>query len=242
MGLPMIQSTALLASPATRILSLTLAAQFATDHGMRPNRAVEYSQLYFATSQSRSPMLSMALDVEEICSVIPEVCADVEADADAVFSIIDKDGNGMIEREELRDHLSKAGYAMKAVDMIFDKLDTNADGMISREELRVGFLKYTPLREAPGLGNYNAKFVEEIHEDADRLFTALDRNGDGTVEPIELRDHLKQFSDYSLRAIGNIFLLLDVNEDGNIERGELRDAFVKYSALRQAIGEGPNFK
>eukprot|EP00316_Scyphosphaera_apsteinii_P013235 CAMPEP_0119299446 /NCGR_PEP_ID=MMETSP1333-20130426/1522_1 /TAXON_ID=418940 /ORGANISM="Scyphosphaera apsteinii, Strain RCC1455" /LENGTH=209 /DNA_ID=CAMNT_0007300885 /DNA_START=167 /DNA_END=796 /DNA_ORIENTATION=+ len=209
---------------------------------MHPNRPQAYSQPFLASSQSRSRVLSMALDVEEICTVIPEVCADVEADADAVFSIIDKDGNGMIEREELRNHLSKAGYAVKAVDLIFDKLDTNADEMISRDELRAGFLKYTPLREAPGLGTYNAKFVEEIHEDADRLFSTLDRNGDGSIEPIELRDHLKQFSDYSPRAIGNIFLLLDVNKDGEIERGELRDAFVKYSALRQAIGEGPNFK
>jgi hypothetical protein len=36
--------------------------------------------------------------------------------------------------------------------------------------------------------------------------------------------------------------LLDVNKDGEVERDELREAFVKYSALRQAIGEGPNFK
>jgi len=36
--------------------------------------------------------------------------------------------------------------------------------------------------------------------------------------------------------------MLDVNSDGSIERAELREAFVKYSALRVAIGEGPNFK
>jgi hypothetical protein len=36
--------------------------------------------------------------------------------------------------------------------------------------------------------------------------------------------------------------MLDVNEDGDVSQEELRNAFVKYSALRQAIGEGPNFK
>ena len=35
---------------------------------------------------------------------------------------------------------------------------------------------------------------------------------------------------------------MDVNKDGSIEREELRAAFIKYSALRQAIGEGPFFK
>ena len=40
----------------------------------------------------------------------------------------------------------------------------------------------------------------------------------------------------------NIFSMLDIDEDGDISQEELRNAFVKYSALRQAIGEGPNFK
>jgi len=47
---------------------------------------------------------------------------------------------------------------------------------------------------------------------------------------------------HASQAISKIFKLLDVNKDGDIEKKELRDAFVKYSALRQAIGEGPNFK
>ena len=66
--------------------------------------------------------------------------------------------------------------------------------------------------------------------------------GNGTIDKEELRTHLKTFTKYSYKAISNIYKLLDVNEDGEIERSELRDAFVKYSALRQAIGEGPNFK
>jgi len=103
-------------------------------------------------------------------------------------------------------------------------------------------VQYTPLREAPGLGSYNSRFVVEIHEDADALFSSIDADGGGTISKDELREHLKTFTKYSFKAIGNIFKLLDVNNDGEIEREELRDAFVKYSALRQAIGEGPNFK
>jgi Ca2+-binding EF-hand superfamily protein len=181
-------------------------------------------------------------DVDEICDVIPDICEDVVRDADAVFFVIDENGDGSISREELMAHLTKAGYTEQAVNTVFDKLDGDDDGTISRNELREGFLKYTPLREAPGLGAYNAKFIEEIHVDADALFAAIDTDGDGTVTKDELRNHLKTFSGYSFKAISNIFAVLDANMDGSIERTELRDAFVKYSALRQAIGEGPNFK
>jgi len=181
-------------------------------------------------------------DIEEICGVMPDVCADVEADADAVFTILDVNGDGSITLAELQAHLAKAGYSQAAIDVVFKKLDSDADGAISRDELRAGFLKYTPLREAPGLGAYNADFVNEIHADADALFNAVDTDGSGTISKEELRNHLKSFSDFTFKAIGSIYKLLDVNKDGNIERAELREAFVKYSALRIAIGEGPNFK
>ena len=65
-----------------------------------------------------------------------DVCADVEADADAVFAVIDEDGNGSITRPELLTHLTKAGYTEAAVNMIFDKLDTDKDEQISRDEVR----------------------------------------------------------------------------------------------------------
>lgn len=181
-------------------------------------------------------------DVDDLCGVLPDVCADVEADADAVFSVVDIDGDGSITQSELQEHLSKAGYNDAAINVIFDKLDIDADGIITRTELRAGFLKYTPLREAPGLGSYNAEFINEIHADADALFNAIDTDGNGSISKEELRNHLKQFSQYTFKAISSIFKMLDANKDGNLERTELREAFVKYSALRLAIGEGPNFK
>jgi len=166
----------------------------------------------------------------------------IHAEADAVFSVIDVNGDGAISKAELTKHLVGAGYTAAAVDSIFSKLDTNQDGELSPEELREGFVKFAPLRTAPGMGAYNSDFVSEINADADSLFNAIDIDGNGFISETELRVHLRSFSDYSDVAITKLFAMLDVNSDGDIEREELREAFVRYSALRQAIGSGPNFK
>jgi len=166
----------------------------------------------------------------------------IHADADAIFAIIDIDGDGTISEAELVAHLTGAGYTEVAVSKIFEKLDTNQDGVLSRDELRAGFVQYSPLRSAPGLGSYNSQFIAEIHADADNLFNAVDIDGNEAISETELRIHLRSYSGYSDPAITAMFEMLDVDLSGEISKAELREAFVKYSALRQAIGEGPNFK
>ena len=166
----------------------------------------------------------------------------INRDSDAIFSVIDNDGNGEISLDELTAHLTKSGYEETVVTKIFAKMDVNNDGCISGEEFRTGMVQFAPLRSAPGLGNYNADFVHEIQADADALFRNIDVDGDGTVTPQELTQYLKMVSSYTDPAIANLFAMLDVDQDGTISKEEVREAFIKYSALRQAVGEGPNFK
>ena len=48
---------------------------------------------------------------------------EVESGADAVFAVIDKNGDGSVSRAEMTEHLLKAGYNEAAVEVIFAKLD-----------------------------------------------------------------------------------------------------------------------
>ena len=182
-------------------------------------------------------------DEEDTASSIESV----HRDADVIFSIIDKDGNGYLELNELTNHLKPVGYTEKVIQSIFTKMDTNNDGKISRQEFQGGMVLFAALQSAPGLGNYNSEFVKEIHEDADQVFQSVDVNGDGFIDVKELKNHLRrtkvlESDKFSEIAMDRVFLMLDMDGNKRIEKEELRDAFARYSALRQAIGEGPNYK
>ena len=76
-----------------------------------------------------------------------------------------------------------------------------------------------------------------------RVFQSVDADGNGELDRDELRSHMgRSFANYSEAAIDEIFRQIDANDDGTITQEEFREAFGRSSALRQAIGEGPNYK
>ncbi|KAL9179286.1 hypothetical protein ACHAXT_008576 [Thalassiosira profunda] len=169
--------------------------------------------------------------------------ASVHRNADATFAIIDVDGGGSLSRAEFANHLSVSGYNQETIDKIFNKMDANKDNEISKQEFRDGMVMLKALQSAPGLGNYNTEFVKEICEDADQVFQSADADGNGEIDRDELRSHIgRSFANYAEGAIDEIFRNIDVNSDGTITKAEFREAFIRSSALRQAIGEGPNYK
>ena len=201
-------------------------------------------------SRISSPLFSTAAVWDDDQEEEEDTASNIESvhrDADVIFSIIDKDGNGYLELNELTNHLKPVGYTEKVIQSIFTKMDMNNDGKISRQEFQGGMVLFAALQSAPGLGNYNSEFVKEIHEDADQVFQSVDVNGDGSIDVKELKNHLKrtkvlESDKFSEQAIDRVFLMLDMDGNKRIEKEELRDAFARYSALRQAIGEGPNYK
>jgi hypothetical protein len=127
--------------------------------------------------------------------------ARIHADADAIFAMIDLNGDGAISEEEFYDHMTDCGYTEEAVSSLFKTLDLNANGLICKEELRNGLVTYEQLRKAPGLGNYNAQFVDEISADADAVFDVIDVDRSGGITDLELREYLLE-RDFEDAAVG----------------------------------------
>lgn len=173
--------------------------------------------------------------------------AGIKAAADAIFSAIDVDDDGTISRSELGGHLTAAGYTAAAVASVFRTLDANSDGVISQEEFRDGFVQHAPLRNAPGLGDYRSEFVDELHAEADAIYDDIDHDGNGEISLSELYEHLlaPEFFgkeddvagvEYSPSTVEKMFNTLDTNGDGKVTREEMRDGYVRYGALRIALG------
>mmetsp|Transcript_52415 Transcript_52415/g.61211 ORF Transcript_52415/g.61211 Transcript_52415/m.61211 type:complete len:230 (+) Transcript_52415:65-754(+) len=228
-------------SSTLTVLLIVLTLQSVT-FGFVPPVIHKGTNLSLPSVKSRSKISSIA--TTSLNAVADDANVEtINQDADAIFNVIDSDGNGFVSRKELIDHLSGAGYTGEVIDKIFNKMDKNNDGEISKQEFQKGLMLFAALRSAPGLGNYNSEFEKEIYEDADTLFQSADVNNDGEIDVSELKSYLdRKFSKFTVAGVENLFEIMDVNNDGKITKEELKDAFVRYSALRLAIGEGPNFK
>jgi len=159
--------------------------------------------------------------------------------ADALFNVLDRNGDGAIEKEELGCHLLLARYTEAQVEGLFELLDVNKDGSVSRDELREAFVRYPTLRSAPALGSLQKSERSTLHAEADATFDALDLDGNGTLSLDELQAHFaaREGPTFSAVAVENIFRTLDSNGDGEISRSEFRGGYIRLRAMRLALGK-----
>ena len=154
---------------------------------------------------------------------------EIHAEADAVFALVDQDGDGAISYAELQAHLLGCGYAQEAVDAIWYTLDADTDGSVLCDELRAGFVRYAGIRGMKGMGNHRPGFVGAITVDA--VFDAIDADGAGAgISNDELRWHLRG-KGYGDETIDRFFETLDVNFDhGEDVRADADAIFDKIDA------------
>lgn len=186
------------------------------------------------------------VDVDLSLTLHDADAAFIQAEADAVFTVIDTDGSGGISPSELRDHLAGMGLPTPDIRRFFIALDANADGKISRHELRSSFRKYenASLRLALGLATGpRCELAPETGSPNDEraalaieFFDTIDTNSDGTVDNAELRAHLQGMG-YAESTVKAIFGALDLDVNGEISRDEMVACFARseYAALRLAI-------
>lgn len=174
-----------------------------------------------------------------------QALSQIEADADAVFAVLDVNGDGRLSMEELGRHLGAAGYSQAAVDNLFRTFCADS-ATIARAGLRDAFVRFATLRQAPGLIQSHSPEDESaasIATDAEALFNAIAStsspapHGSRLICRNELRAHLSETA-YTDEAIGNIFDAIDANRDGHISLDELVGSLTRLSALRIALGLG----
>jgi len=121
--------------------------KLAQDLGLLSDRLTNLLSASVIISMSLTPVLG------EVAAYVGEAVERIDAgsaasvQADELFAVIDADGNGTIERDELRSYLL-GGDTVAATtrdnlsfEQLFEELDLNGDGVISRDELRKGYLE-----------------------------------------------------------------------------------------------------
>ncbi|KAI8112131.1 hypothetical protein M9434_003455 [Picochlorum sp. BPE23] len=146
-----------------------------------------------------------------------------------LFAKADANGDGVLNKEELRAVLESVGEGSEAVEFswlteddlnaIFNQYDVDGNGLIDIDEFKK-------------LVSDNV-FLTMALEDYRRLFDALDTGGNGTVGPTELYQFFNKvespLGDYE--EICNLMSRFDLNHDGQIDFSE----FLRLCRFEEAL-------
>nr|AEO20055.1 calmodulin [Phaseolus vulgaris] len=130
-----------------------------------------------------------------------------------VFEMFDRNGDGRISVEELRDSLVNMGIEIpekELADMI-QRIDVNGDGCVDMEEF----------------GELYESIMEERDEEEDMLeaFNVFDQNRDGFISVDELRTVLASLGLHqgrSLEECRKMIVKVDIDGDGMVNYKEFR--------------------
>jgi len=149
-----------------------------------------------------------------------------------LFKIGDKDGNGVLDSDELTSLLGKSGFEFSdaMISEFMRKADTNHDGVIQYDEFCVAIKQlqkggFSAEEAAPAMPSLTDVPAEQLENYMQRLFKIGDKNGDGVLDGVELRN-LLQKSGFNLdvQTIVDIMMAVDVNKDGVIQYDEFCEA------------------
>lgn len=163
---------------------------------------------------------------------IPLPSTDVIADADSAkvdkmmkcFKMADLDGNGAIDKQELRALLEsveegltylmawEGTFPNEKLDAIFEKYDTDKSGTITFDEFQSIV--------------YDGLLLEGTLADYERAFRAVDDSGNGTIGATELSEMFKQLGQpVTVDKLVDIFMKYDVDGSGQIDFPEFIEMF-----------------
>ena len=152
-----------------------------------------------------------------------------------MFSKIDSDGNGGIDKAEFSDlakKMSEMSGSSQSVEDIFSTYDTDGDDSLSMDELD-SFMKDNAPQPPPMNGLMGGQGMQNPLED---LFSKIDGDSDGSINKSEFED----FAKISVKERVNpqmwmTFSTYDTDGDNSLSMDEM-DSFMKDNAPTPPAG------
>merc|ERR1712241_1640267 len=143
-------------------------------------------------------------------------------DVKAAFFRFDKNGDGAIDRSELKQMLSATGKnpSDQEVDQLFRKGDTDGDGQIDLQEFV--FLMFPAATTTINKLQRSFKNLSEVKS----AFRKYDVDGDGHITRNELRQVMSKFTD---AEVDQVFAIGDMDKSGGIDYQEFVSMMVPNS-------------
>jgi Ca2+-binding EF-hand superfamily protein len=140
---------------------------------------------------------------------------------DKLFSQVDADSSGSVDKAELNSMLSNIGQttvSRQNSDQLFTAMDGNNDGNLSSDELASG------LEGLMTAANSTVDFASQRSEqtDADNLLFKVDTNANGEVDKIEMQAYTNKMQAETGLGSPTSFGELDTNNDGTLSATEFR--------------------
>ena len=146
-----------------------------------------------------------------------------------MFSLIDRDGSGMISKDELKELLYSQGYYPSETELetMMGEIDSDNDGEIDFEE----FVSYCVRRRI-------SRTVSQENKEIKDAFKYFDKNGDGFITAIEIRQVMKELGQEIPEEQAEQ-MLAEVDKEGN---GRVTYQRFKSMMLNDDTPDGPTIK
>ena len=122
-----------------------------------------------------------------------------------MFSLIDRDGSGMISKDELKDLLYSQGYYPSETELetMMGEIDSDNNGQIDFEE----FVTYCVRRRM-------SRTVSQENKEIKEAFNYFDKNGDGYITATEIRQVMVELGQDVSEEQAEL-MLAEVDKEGN---------------------------
>lgn len=146
-----------------------------------------------------------------------------------MFSKIDKNGDGSLDKSELETFAQRTG---KSVDDILKDMDADQDGVVTETEFSDAADRFEKKMETAdfimsmasivGSGRSENSIIPLDDVSSDDIFDAIDSNSDGSIDKSELAASLEASG--SNANVDDVLDTLDTDKDGTVSQSELASA------------------